>query len=191
MKNGLKIWFGKFKKKIVQIFGRERYKPVDEKKIEEYMEGYDKIFKTLITPTSFVITLTWTFYFFLGTVNKASEIVAAQILDFYIPYIAVNLVIFISSVFVWSLSVLARISKKEIRLWRWKTGYQKVARVLKRFSLGLLFVALLIAPAQLIVSALTRVMEPNLAVNIYFSIILIVAIIILVFMPEEEVFVRE
>lgn len=158
----------------------------DKKKIEKVMDSYDKIFKTLVMPVSFIIMLTWAFFFFLGNIlaGQNLELLEARILDFYLPHVAFHLAIFVSSLFIWSLSVFARAREMEIRLWKWKTGYQGVARFLKRNSLGFLFAALLIAPAQIIVSALGRTVEPGLALNIYFIAIFAALILLITFLPR-------
>lgn len=158
----------------------------NKKKIEKLMDGYDKIFKTLITPVSFIIMLTWLFYFFLGNIlaSQNLELLITRILDFYLPYVALHLAIFVLSLFIWSLSVFARVREMEIRLWKWKTGYQSVSRFLKRNSLGFLFAALFIAPAQIIVSALNRVLEPGLALDIYFVAIFGGVILLITFLPR-------
>lgn len=158
----------------------------DKKRIEKLMDSYDKIFKTLITPVSFIIMLTWAFYFFLGNIlaGQNLELLEARILDFYLLHLALHLAIFVLSLFIWSLSVLARVREMEIRLWKWKTGYQSVARFLKRNSLGFLFAALFIAPAQIIVSALRSVLEPGLALDIYFIAFLSAVILLITFLPR-------
>lgn len=174
----LKSFVGREKTKTLMVHG---YK----KKIEKVMDSYDKIFKTLVAPVSFIILLTWTFFFFTGSIlaGQDLELLEAQISAFYIPHIAFHMSIFVLSVFIWSLSVFARVGEKEIRFRKWKTGYQSVARFLKRISLGSLFSALLIAPAQIIVMALRPTLGTKLASDIYISFLLVAILLLIILLP--------
>lgn len=152
-----------------------------EEKIDKIMDGYDNVFKTLIIPVTFIMLLTWTFYFFTGTIyaDKYFDEVEARIFDFYIPSIATHLSLIVISVVIWSLSVFAR-----IREMKWKTGYQSIAKFLKRLSVTSLFAALLLSPAYIIVLALRGTLEKKLASEVYLLIILVVTILIMIFLPE-------
>jgi len=150
----------------------------DKKKIENLMDDCDKLFETLAMPVAFIITITWSFFFFLGNIIAANNLTefTEVFVDFYLMPLALHITVFVSSLLSWSGSVLARRKGIDIRWRRFKTGYQGLARGLKRISLVLLWTSLLLVPIQIICSALAKAMEPKLAFNIYFMITLIVAL---------------
>lgn len=152
----------------------------DEKKIEKVMDDRDKLFETLVMPVAFIMTITWSFYFFLGNIIASTNLTTLEerFVDFYLLPLALHIAIFVSSLFLWSGSVLARRREMKIRRWRFKTGYQGVARGLKRMSLALLWTSLLLVPIQIISSALAKAMGPELAFNAYFLVTLFIALIL-------------
>lgn len=141
------------------------------------MDDRDNLFKTLVMPAAFIITIVWTYYFFLGNIVASHnfEVFDKQFVNFYLLPITTHITIFVSSLFLWSASVMARYKETQIKLCRFKTGYQGVARGLKRLSLAFLLTSLCLVPTQIIVSALSQAMEPKMAFSLYLLVIMILA----------------
>jgi len=183
----------KWIKKFTNFFGREDNKhKYDKKKINEVMDSYDRIFKTLITPVTFIIVLTWSFYFFAGSIFaiKNPDYIETQIYNFYIPLIASQVIFVIISVLTWILSVFARVRETE-KLFKWELKNQSVARFLKRISLAPMIIALMFSPAPIIVLAIQRTIGQDLASQIYMIAVIIVIYLIMLFLPERTIIRNE
>lgn len=99
------------------------------KRLENWMDDCDTVFKTLVMPVSFVLTIVWApIFIFLEETNI--EILASLIL---------HLATFILSVLFWGISVFAK--RQEIRSKQWKRSINY-----KNWALALLWVSLLATP---------------------------------------------
>jgi len=168
--------------------GTEQISKSEKERLNQIMDGYDLIFRTLIMPATFLSTLTWGFYFFIGALFGPSDLIATQntVRNFYIPYIAAHLILIAGSAIVWLVSVFARVGEREARFWKWQTHNQSATRFLKRLSLGFLISALLINPALIIVLAMQPLVGPD-APSYYFLIVYLIVMFILSFMPIERI----
>lgn len=120
-------------------------------KTDKWLESSDTIFKNLILTVAFVITITYTFLFFLAELGpeKPTE---AVLYGTCIDPLATHITLFTLSIFFWVFSVFAKakytISKIEIEI-EWSI-------LLKWFSLIFLFSSLLWVPSTIIVLAMSH-----------------------------------
>lgn len=134
---------------------------MQKKELEKWIENSDTTFKNLIMPTAFIITITWTFFFFIG------EILATQdpakfneiFFDFYLKPFASHLTIFVTSTLFWSWSLYTK-RGAEIK-------WLKLTTATKWLSLSFLWTSLLAVPAQVIVSAISYDVGTWAATNLY------------------------
>lgn len=126
-------------------------------KLNQWMENADTLFRTLVLPIAFLITITSTFMFeYYGRAFPDEE--WSALLRALVPISMTHISIFISSIILWSASVLLK-----------KNGKVEI-NTMKQFkfsTLVFLWISILIIPGPLIVMSASYAFGYEIAIVIY------------------------
>lgn len=134
-------------------------------KLTQWMEDTDTTFRTLVMPVAFVITIAWMYLAFAGDVlyKEDSELFSKVYNDVFLRPLAINITVFVISIFLWSWSIFKK--EETAKIWFLRMRWAKVRA--RWFSVGLLWLSLLIVPFEIIVGALRSYVGYGYAIEIF------------------------